>query len=212
MVKYKNTNIRKDEVRMKKRVYFDKCGEMKFISHLDLLRFFERLFNKSEIPVKYSEGFHPRPKMSFGSPISLGTEAYNEIMDFETDAEISNEEVVKRLNESGVLGFKVHKVEEVPRKSSIMEEFTNMLYEVEGSSSDMDKLEELFNRDEILEVREKKGKVVTRNLKERLKSFSREGDKISMEIINTSPNSYLEMVGIEQQNVKIKRLGYKTNN
>ncbi|MGY0393932.1 TIGR03936 family radical SAM-associated protein [Fusobacterium sp.] len=197
---------------MKKRVYFDKCGEMKFISHLDLLRFFERLFNKSEIPVKYSEGFHPRPKMSFGSPISLGTEAYNEIMDFETDAEISNEEVVKRLNESGVLGFKVHKVEEVPRKSSIMEEFTNMLYEVEGSSSDMDKLEELFNRDEILEVREKKGKVVTRNLKERLKSFSREGDKISMEIINTSPNSYLEMVGIEQQNVKIKRLGYKTNN
>ncbi|WP_349763600.1 TIGR03936 family radical SAM-associated protein [Fusobacterium sp. SYSU M8D902] len=197
---------------MKKRVYFDKCGEMKFISHLDLLRFFERLFNKSEIPVKYSEGFHPRPKMSFGSPISLGTEAYNEIMDFETDAEISNEEVVKRLNESGVLGFKVHKVGEVPRKSSIMEEFTNMLYEVEGSSSDMDKLEELFNRDEILEVREKKGKVVTRNLKERLKSFSREGDKISMEIINTSPNSYLEMVGIEQQNVKIKRLGYKTNN
>ena len=82
--------------------------------------------------------------MSFGSPISLGTEAYNEIMDFETDAEISNEEVVKRLNESPVLGFKVHKVEEVPRKSSIMEEFTNMLYTVEGSQEDMDKLEKLF--------------------------------------------------------------------
>lgn len=197
---------------MKKRVYFDKYGEMKFISHLDLLRFFGRLFNKAEIPVKYSEGFHPRPKMSFGSPISLGTEAYNEIMDFETDAEISNEEVVKRLNESPVLGFKVHKVEEVPRKSSIMEEFTNMLYTVEGSQEDMDKLEKLFNRNEILEVREKKGKTVTRNLKERLKTFSREGNKISMEIINTSPNSYLEMVGIEQQNVQIKRLGYKINN
>ncbi len=197
---------------MKKRVYFDKYGEMKFISHLDLLRFFERVFNKSEIPVKYSEGFHPRPKMSFGSPISLGTEAYNEIMDFETDAEISNEEVLKRLNENAVLGFKVHKVEEVPRKSSIMEEFTNMLYTVEGSKEDMDKLEELFNREEILEVREKKGKTVTRNLKERLKNFSRLGDKISMEIINTSPNSYLELVGIEQQDVQIKRLGYKTNN
>lgn len=197
---------------MKKRVYFDKYGEMKFISHLDLLRFFERLFNKAEIPVKYSEGFHPRPKMSFGSPISLGTEAYNEIMDFETDVEISNEEVVKRLNESAVLGFKVNKVEEVPRKSSIMEEFTNMLYTVEGSQEDMDKLEKLFNRNEILEVREKKGKTVTRNLKERLKTFSREGNKISMEIINTSPNSYLEMVGIEQQNVQIKRLGYKINN
>ena len=197
---------------MKKRVYFDKYGEMKFISHLDLLRFFERLFNKAEIPVKYSEGFHPRPKMSFGSPISLGTEAYNEIMDFETDVEISNEEVVKRLNESAVLGLNVNKVEEVPRKSSIMEEFTNMLYTVEGSQEDMDKLEELFNRNEILEVREKKGKIVTRNLKERLKTFSREGNKISTEIINTSPNSYLEMLGIEQQDVQIKRLGYKINN
>jgi len=93
-----------------------------------------------------------------------------------------------------------------------MEEFTNMLYTVEGSQEDMDKLEKLFNRNEILEVREKKGKTVTRNLKERLKTFSREGNKISMEIINTSPNSYLEMVGIEQQNVQIKRLGYKINN
>lgn len=196
---------------MKKRVYFDKCGEMKFISHLDLLRFFERLFNKSDIPVKYSEGFHPRPKMSFGSPISLGTEAYNEIMDFETDSEISNEEVLKRLNENGVLGFKVHKVEEVPRKSSIMEEYTNMLYTVEGDSSDIDKLEELLNRAEILEVREKKGKIVTRNLKERIKSFFRENNVISMEIVNTSPNSYLELAEIEQQAVVIKRLGYKTN-
>ena len=46
---------------MKKRVYFDKFGEMKFISHLDLLRFFDRLLKKSQIPVKYSQGFHPRP-------------------------------------------------------------------------------------------------------------------------------------------------------
>ncbi|STO31269.1 Uncharacterized protein conserved in bacteria [Fusobacterium necrogenes] len=197
---------------MKKRVYFDKYGEMKFISHLDLLRFFERIFNKAEIPVKYSQGFHPRPKMSFGSPISLGTEAYNEIMDFETDAEISNEEVKKRLNDSAVLGFKVNKVEEVAKKSSIMEEFTNMLYTVEGSQEDMDKLEKLLNSENILEIKEKKGKIVTRNLKERLKFFSREGNKILMEIINTSPNSYLEMIGIEQQDVQINRLGYKVNN
>lgn len=197
---------------MKKRVYFDKYGEMKFISHLDLLRFFERIFNKAEIPVKYSQGFHPRPKMSFGSPISLGTEAYNEIMDFETDAEISNEEVKKRLNDSAVLGFKVNKVEEVAKKSSIMEEFTNILYTVEGSQEDMDKLEKLLNSENILEIKEKKGKIVTRNLKERLKFFSREGNKILMEIINTSPNSYLEMIGIEQQDVQINRLGYKVNN
>lgn len=196
---------------MKKRVYFDKFGEMKFISHLDLLRFFDRLLKKSQIPVKYSQGFHPRPKMSFGSPVSLGTEAYDELMDFELEIPMSNEEVFKRLNSSNVVGFKVNKVEEVPRKSSIMEEYTVMIYEVEGSEEDISKLEELLNRDEIVEIKEKKGKIATRDLKVRIKSFKRENNNITMEIINTSPNSYLELVGIEQQEVKIKRCGYKIN-
>lgn len=196
---------------MKKRVFFDKYDDMKFISHLDLLRFFERLFNKAEIPVKYSQGFHPRPKMSFGSPISLGTEAFDEIMDFEIESSMTNEEVLERLNSSNVLGFRVRKVIEVPRKSSIMEEYTNMLYEISGDEGTLDKIEELLKQDEILEIKEKKGKIATRNLKERLKYFKRIDDKIFMEIINTSPNSYLEMVGVEQQEVKIKRLGYKVN-
>ena len=192
-------------------MYFDKFGEMKFISHLDLLRFFDRLLKKSQIPVKYSQGFHPRPKMSFGSPVSLGTEAYDELMDFELETPMSNEEVFKRLNSSNVVGFRVNKVEEVPRKSSIMEEYTVMIYEIEGSEEDISKLEELLNRDEIVEVKEKKGKIATRDLKVRIKSFKRDNNKITMEIINTSPNSYLELVGIEQQDVKIKRCGYKIN-
>ncbi|WP_177162891.1 TIGR03936 family radical SAM-associated protein [uncultured Fusobacterium sp.] len=197
---------------MKKRVYFDKFGEMKFISHLDLLRFFDRLLKKSQIPVKYSQGFHPRPKMSFGSPISLGTEAYNELMDFELETPMSNEEVFDRLNSSNVVGFRVNKVEDVIGKASIMEEYTIMVYEIESEEEIITKLETLLNQEEIVEVKEKKGKVTTRNLKERIKSFRREGDMIEMEIINTSPNSYLDLAGIEQQDVKIKRLGYKTNN
>ncbi|WP_294707707.1 TIGR03936 family radical SAM-associated protein [uncultured Fusobacterium sp.] len=197
---------------MKKRVYFDKFGEMKFISHLDLLRFFDRLLKKSQIPVKYSQGFHPRPKMSFGSPISLGTEAYNELMDFELETPMSNEEVFDRLNSSNVVGFRVNKVEDVIGKASIMEEYTIMVYEIESEEEIITKLETLLNQEEIVEVKEKKGKVTTRNLKERIKSFRREGNMIEMEIINTSPNSYLDLAGIEQQDVKIKRLGYKINN
>lgn len=197
---------------MKKRVYFDKFGEMKFISHLDLLRFFDRLLKKSQIPVKYSQGFHPRPKMSFGSPISLGTEAYNELMDFELETPMSNEEVFDRLNSSNVVGFRVNKVEDVIGKASIMEEYTIMVYEIESEEEIITKLETLLNQEEIVEVKEKKGKVTTRNLKERIKSFRRKGNMIEMEIINTSPNSYLDLAGIEQQDVKIKRLGYKINN
>ena len=160
---------------MKKRVYFDKFGEMKFISHLDLLRFFDRLLKKSQIPVKYSQGFHPRPKMSFGSPISLGTEAYNELMDFELEIPMSNEEVFDRLNSSNVVGFRVNKVEDVIGKASIMEEYTIMVYEIESEEEIITKLETLLNQEEIVEVKEKKGKVTTRNLKERIKSFRKRG-------------------------------------
>ena len=87
-----------------------------------------------------------------------------------------------------------------------------MVYEIESEEEIITKLETLLNQEEIVEVKEKKGKVTTRNLKERIKSFRREGNMIEMEIINTSPNSYLDLAGIEQQDVKIKRLGYKTNN
>lgn len=103
--------------------------------------------------------------MSFGSPVSLGTEAYDELMDFELETPMSNEEVFKRLNSSNVVGFRVNKVEEVPRKSSIMEEYTVMIYEIEGSEEDISKLEELLNRDEIVEVKEKKGKLPQEILK-----------------------------------------------
>ena len=112
--------------------------------------------------------------MSFGSPISLGTEAYNELMDFELETPMSNEEVFDRLNSSNVVGFRVNKVEDVIGKASIMEEYTIMVYEIESEEEIITKLETLLNQEEIVEVKEKKGKVTTRNLKERIKSFRRE--------------------------------------
>ncbi|MGL5573278.1 MAG: TIGR03936 family radical SAM-associated protein, partial [Cetobacterium sp.] len=82
---------------MKKRITFDKYGEMRFISHLDMLRFADRLLKKAHIPMKYTQGFHPRPKISLGNPVSLGTEAFNELMDIELSEMMTNEEVMERM-------------------------------------------------------------------------------------------------------------------
>lgn len=89
-----------------------------------------------------------------------------------------------------------------------MEELKNVRYEIIGDKDSMDRLEEVLSRDEILETKEKKGKVVTRDLKVRLLGFTRNGDAISLDIENMSPNSYLEIAGIKQQDVVIKRMGY----
>lgn len=196
-------------VMMKKRIYFDKYEDMRFISHLDLLRFLERLFKKVNLPIKYSNGFHPRPKMSFGNPISLGTEAFGEIMDLELEEDLSNAEVFERLNSTEILGFRVQKVEELEGKGNIAEEYPYIKYSVEGSSSSIDTLEKLLSQEEIIETKEKKGKIVTRELKERVVFHQRLGNKMEMLTKNISPNSYLELVGISQQEVRIQRLGYE---
>ncbi|MGL5543236.1 MAG: TIGR03936 family radical SAM-associated protein, partial [Fusobacteriaceae bacterium] len=152
---------------MKKRVYFNKIQEMKFISHLDLLRFFERVIIKSGIPVKYSQGFHPRPKLSFGNPVSLGTEAYNEIMEMELEREMENDEIFERFNSFEVKGFKVLKVEDITDKVGIGERFKRAIDLLEGLEEEIDSFERLISQENILEKKEKKGKIVERDLKDK---------------------------------------------
>ncbi|MCQ8212524.1 TIGR03936 family radical SAM-associated protein [Cetobacterium somerae] len=194
---------------MKKRITFDKYGEMRFISHLDMLRFADRLLKKAHIPMKYTQGFHPRPKISLGNPVSLGTEAFNELMDIELSEAMSNEEVMEKMNSAAVPGFKVTKVEIVEDKKSIVDVYTNALFEITGSKENIDILENLFKQEEIIERKEKKGKISERNLGERVKDFSRVEDTINLELVNTSPNSFLILAGVDIKDVHIVKKGYK---
>ncbi len=64
-----------------KRVLFSKGGELIFISHLDLAHTFIRALNRAELPVAYSSGFNPHPKLVFAMPLSVGSEGKNELCD-----------------------------------------------------------------------------------------------------------------------------------
>lgn len=195
---------------MKKRVYFNKTDQMKFISHLDLLRFFERVLTKAAIPVKYSQGFHPRPKISFGNPVSLGTEAYNEVMDLELERELSNEMLLEKFNSFEIIGFKVLKVEDINDKISIVERFKTAIYKITGREEEIDKVCELLSQEKIIERKEKNGKVIERDLKEKIHGFNRiSSEEIEMDISNGSPNSYLKLAGIDDAEVKITKNGYR---
>ncbi|MCF2612600.1 MULTISPECIES: TIGR03936 family radical SAM-associated protein [Fusobacterium] len=190
---------------MKKRLFFNKYDDMKYISHLDLLRVMDRLLRRSGVPIKYSQGFHPRPKISLGNPISLGTEAFNEPMDIELREDMTNDELMKRLNSKSVLGFEFTKVIDIDGKTSIADEYKEMRYEITGDPSSLEKLYNLLSQDEILLIKEKKGKVETKNLKPRIKFFERKGDVINLIIENMSPNSLLNICEVAIKDVAIKR-------
>lgn len=190
---------------MKKRLFFNKYDDMKYISHLDLLRVMDRLLRRSGVPIKYSQGFHPRPKISLGNPISLGTEAFNEPMDIELREDMTNDELMKRLNSKSVLGFEFTKVIDIDGKTSIADEYKEMRYEITGDPSSLEKLYNLLSQDEILLIKEKKGKVETKNLKPRIKFFERKGDMINLIIENMSPNSLLNICEVAIKDMAIKR-------
>jgi len=212
MLKLSDIISDKEEMNMKKRIVFDRIGDMKYISHLDTIRFLERLFKKTGITIKHSEGFTPRPKLSFGNPVSLGDETYNELMDAEVISELPNEELLKLLNSNSPEGFKFHEIYDVPKKSGIANDFDILIYEVEGATVDIDSLENLLSSEEIIEVREKKGKTQERNLKEKIVDFKRIGNKIFLELYSISPKGLFTLAEIDTKSIKVTRMGYKKSN
>lgn len=195
---------------MKIRIFFSKTEEFKYISHLDTIRFFERLFKKSKVDVKYTEGFHPRPKLSFGYPVPLGVESLQEPVDIELSEKYPTQEIKEKLNSSSPKGFKVLDVFEKNDKIKIVEDYKSMLYEVKFSNDD-DKMKLLnsLNQETIIEKRRKKRKVITRDLKEKVVKFSEKDNKLFIEVREISPKPIIKLADISEMDVDITRLKYK---
>ena len=79
------------------RIWFDKTGMSRYISHLDLMRTMTRAIRRSKIPLWYTEGFNPHPYMTFSLPLSLGMESVCESMDIKIEGDITNEEIFASL-------------------------------------------------------------------------------------------------------------------
>jgi radical SAM-linked protein len=99
------------------RLLFEKVGSSVWISHLDLMRLFQRAFKRADLPLVHSKGFNPRPSVSIALPLSVGIESRCELLDFELEGEkVDNEEILHRLNENLVSGIRVLDVYDDGRK------------------------------------------------------------------------------------------------
>lgn len=82
------------------RVRFKKVGKLQYISHLDLVRTMQKVIVRAKLPLWYTEGFNPKPKMVFAAPLSIGTESMAEFVDIRLSECMSTDEALCRLNEN----------------------------------------------------------------------------------------------------------------
>ncbi len=142
---------------------YSKTGNLKYISHLDVLRFIQRSVNRAGIRAKYSEGFNPHMKTSFGFPLSLGTESIGEYFEIELNENLPPEEFKRRMNLVMPKEMQIIKSSCLDNANSIMARcaYAEYIIGIESENLDIDRLNNLLS--EILEtgvvyIRQKKNK------------------------------------------------------
>ena len=99
------------------RLLFEKTGNAVWISHLDLMRVFQRAFKRAGLPLTHTHGYNPRPSVSIALPLSVGVESICELLDFELDGESTTcTDMRDRLNGALIEGVRVREVYDTGRK------------------------------------------------------------------------------------------------
>ena len=92
------------------RLLFEKTGSSIWMSHLDLMRLFQRAFKRANLPLKHTQGYNPRPSVSIALPLSVGVDSVCELLDFDLDGvSVPCDEITDRLNKALVSGVSVHR-------------------------------------------------------------------------------------------------------
>jgi radical SAM family uncharacterized protein/radical SAM-linked protein len=102
----------KKETKRKIRMRFAKEGDVRFLSHLELAHLFHRASRRAGLPLSYSEGFHPMPRIVFARALPVGVESQGEIVDMELEGKITAVEVMEMLNQTLPPGLKILEAEE----------------------------------------------------------------------------------------------------
>lgn len=99
-------------------IKFEKDDCVKFVSHLDLIRVFDRAMRRAKLPMEYSQGFNPHPLMTFAHPLGVGVASCGELLEM-TLAESVEPDIFKlKLNENMPVGFKIVEVREIEGKNN----------------------------------------------------------------------------------------------
>ncbi|MGN0354573.1 MAG: TIGR03936 family radical SAM-associated protein [Muricoprocola sp.] len=173
---------------MKIRIKFAKQGVMKFIGHLDIMRYFQKAMRRAHIDIAYSEGLSPHMIMSFAAPLGVGLTSNGEYVDIEIRTPISSEKAVKQLNDVMVDGMEILSFRQVEdgKAGKAMSLVAAADYTVsfrEGYEPEFDwkqKLEEFLSQETIMVVKKTKKSEAETDIRPMIYSWSLEEEKIHL--------------------------------
>ena len=194
------------------RILFSKTEAMRFTGHLDLQRAWERLLRRARIPIAYSAGFHPHPRIQIGAALPLGALGENELVDIETSEACDPEETARALNEHTPPGMRIVRVTALAEGSPGLEKLI-----LAGDYSAVP-IEDSWPEDLAQRIgqamgsatlpRARRGK--TYDLRPRILSLALEGITLRMRLSLTAdatgrPDEVLGAMGLESLPVDVKR-------
>lgn len=157
------------------RLLFEKSGSAVWISHLDLMRLFQRAFKRAGLPLTHTQGFNPRPSVSIALPLSVGTQSHCELLDFELEGGIGDTECLrKKLNRALVAGVRVLEVYETGRKLkelAIMSCRITLIYDNGVPDGALEQIQALFHRDALLVEKKSKNGPVEQDILPMIRKF-----------------------------------------
>ncbi|MBI1910984.1 MAG: TIGR03960 family B12-binding radical SAM protein [Deltaproteobacteria bacterium] len=183
------------------RFRYSKTGDLRYLSHLELITTITRAIRRSGLPLRYSQGFHPMPKISFASSLPVGMESVCEYMDIELNADgarFSAQEITERLNANLPEGIKLTEATPLPLKvslpSAIMTEYLIFLkngpkgIKIEPENID-GFIEDFLNKDSIPIRIQKEDKVTVIDIKPQVAELSHTGDLTLRLTLKKSPGA-----------------------
>ena len=158
------------------RILFEKKGNAVWISHLDLMRLFQRAFKRAGLPLTHTQGFNPRPSVSIALPLSVGVESCCELLDFDLDGDkVANRIVRGKLNDYLVPGIRVLKVYDNGQKIknlALLDSIVTLEYDDGVPADAVAKLAEFFHQEEIMvEKKTKSNGIQDQNIAPMIKSL-----------------------------------------
>lgn len=158
------------------RALFEKTGDAVYISHLDLMRLFQRAFKRAGLPLTHTQGYNPRPSVSIALPLSLGVESCCELLDFDLEGDkVSNGEICSRLNEMLMPGVKVLSAYDDGSKLkhlALLRCSVTLEYDKGIPEQAQEQLTELFAQSELIVEKKGKNGVSQQNIAVMIRSIS----------------------------------------